>query len=232
MKKSVKSIIGLSALLLALGGGAAALMLTEPKEDGDSSSSTVSEPEKQVKVLIHDDKVTGTDPETGADLKGTIKTVKVKNATDEFYVVQNGRTATGSGIVYTFDGYQNISMDTAMIGTLANNANGLTSEDVIEENCTDIAKFGLDKPEAVVDIEYETGTKFRMLVGDKTPTGDTKYVMIDGIDTVYTVRLSAVANYSNTFDDFVDKTMLKAPDVYPTVEKLTISRKDHEKDMV
>ena len=52
MKKSVKSIIGLSALLLALGGGAAALMLTEPKEDGDSSSSTVSEPEKQVKVLI------------------------------------------------------------------------------------------------------------------------------------------------------------------------------------
>ena len=33
-------------------------------------------------------------------------------------------------------------------------------------------------------------------------------------------------------NDFVDKTMLKAPDVYPTVEKLTISRKDHEKDMV
>ncbi len=232
MKKSVKGIIGLSALLLALGGGAAALMLTEPKEGGDSSSSTVSEPEKQVKILIHDDKVTGTDPETGADLKGTIKTVKVKNATDEFYVVQNGKTATGTGIVYTFDGYQDINMDTAMIGTLANNANGLTSEDVIEENCTDVAKFGLDKPEATVDIEYETGTKFRMLVGNKTPAGDAKYVMIDGVDTVFTVRLSAVANYSSTFDDFVDKTMLKAPDVYPTVEKLTISRKDHEKDLV
>lgn len=232
MKKSVKSIIGLSAVLLAL-GGATAFLLTNPENGGeDSSSSVVSQPEKQVKVLIHDDKVTGTDPETGADLKGTIKSVKVKNATDELYVVLNGKTATGTGNVYTFDGYQDVNMDTALIGTLANNANGLTSEDVVEENCTDFAKFGLEKPEATVDIEYETGTKFRMLVGNKTPAGDAKYVTIDGSNTVYTVRLSAVANYSNTFDAFVDKTMLKAPEVYPVVEKLTITRKNSKDDIV
>lgn len=232
MKKSVKGIIGLSALLLALGGGAAALLLTEPQDGGDGSSTTVSEPEKQIKVLINDDKVTGTDPETGADLKGTIKTVKVKNATDEFNVVLNGKTPTGTGNIYTFDGYQDVNMDVAMIGTLANNVNGLTSEDVIEENCADLAKFGLDKPEATVDIEYETGTKFGMSIGNKTPSGDAKYVMLDGSNTVYTVRLSAVANYSSTFNDFVEKTMLKAPSEYPIVEKLTISRKAEEKDMV
>lgn len=228
MKKSVKSIIGLSALLLALGGGAAALLLTEPKDDGESSSSSQSEVEKQVKILIYDDKVTGTDPETGADLEGVIKSVKVKNATDEFYVVQNGVTENGSGIIYTFDGYQEVNMNNALIGTLANNANGLTSDDVVEENCTDLAKFGLENPEITVDIEYETGTKCRMFIGNNAPVGDAKYVMIDGVDTVFTVRISALANYSKTLDEFVETTMLKAPDVYPTVEKLTISRKDEE----
>ena len=228
MKKSVKGIIGLSALLLALGGGAAALLLTEPKDGGESSSSSQSEVEKQVKILIYDDKVKGTDPETGADLKGVIKSVKVKNSTDEFYVVQNGVTENGSGIIYTFDGYQEVNMNNALIGTLANNANGLTSEDVVEENCTDLAKFGLENPEITVDIEYETGTKCRMFIGNDAPVGDAKYVMIDGVDTVFTVRISALANYSKTLDDFVETTMLKSPDVYPKVEKLTVSRKGED----
>lgn len=228
MKKSVKGIIGLSALLLALGGGAAALLLTEPKDGGESSSSSQSEVEKQVKILIYDDKVKGTDPETGADLKGVIKSVKVKNSTDEFYVVQNGVTENGSGIIYTFDGYQEVNMNNALIGTLANNANGLTSEDVVEENCIDLAKFGLENPEITVDIEYETGTKCRMFIGNDAPVGDAKYVMIDGVDTVFTVRISALANYSKTLDDFVETTMLKSPDVYPKVEKLTVSRKGED----
>lgn len=231
MKKSVKGIIGLSALLLALGGGAAALLLTEPKDGGESSSSSQSEVEKQVKILIYDDKVKGTDPETGADLKGVIKSVKVKNSTDEFYVVQNGVTENGSGIIYTFDGYQEVNMNNALIGTLANNANGLTSEDVVEENCTDLAKFGLENPEITVDIEYESGTKCRMFIGNDAPVGDAKYVMIDGVDTVFTVRISALANYSKTLDDFVETTMLKSPDVYPKVEKLTVSR-NGEDDLI
>ncbi len=233
MKNSVKGIIGLSAALVALGGGAAALLLTEPDgKGGDTSAPTEAVSEQQVKILIHDDKVTGTDPETGADLEGIIKTVNVKNKTDELKVVQKSTKTENSAATYTLDGYQDILMNDALVGTLANNANGLTSEDVIEENCTDLAKFGLDNPSVTVDVEYESGTKCRMLIGNNAPVGDVTYVKLDGVDTVFTVRSSAIANYSKTLMEFVETTVLKAPDVYPNVEELIISRDDMEENIV
>lgn len=234
MKNSVKGIIGLSAALVALGGGAAALLLTDPDRDngGDATEPTEATVEQQVKILIHDDKITGTDPETGADLEGIIKTVDVKNNTDELHVVQQSPETEDSAVVYTLDGYQDIYMNNSVIGTLAHNANGLTSEAIIEENCNDLAKFGLAEPEITVDIVYETGTEYRMFIGDEAPTGDVSYVMIDGIDTVYTVRNSALANYSKTQMELVERTILKSPDVVPTVKKLTISREGTEKDIV
>ncbi len=232
MKKSVKSIIGLSAALAVLGGGAAALLLTEPKGGDESSSSSVSSPEKQVKLLIHDDKVTGTDPETGADLEGVIKSVAVKNSKDEYTVVQKASQNADEEVRYTIDGFQEVPLDTLVVGTLANNANGLTSEDVVEENPTDLEKFGLAKPVITVDIEYETGTEYRMFIGNKAPVGDATYVMIDGVDAVFTVRNSALANYSNAVIDFVNSTIIEAPEVYPIVEKLTVSRKDTAEDLV
>ena len=232
MKKSVKGIIGLSAALVVLGGGAAALLLTEPKDDGGDSSSITSEVEKQVKMLIYDDKAAGTDAETGEQSTGIIKTVNVKNKTDEYLVVQQSKAADGEDPVYTIDGYQDVNMDNVLIRTLVNNANGLSSEDVVEENCTDLEKFGLADPEAAVDIEYETGTKCRMFIGNQTPSAAEKYVMLDGENTVYTVRVSAVANYSKALTDFVSTTILQKPEVYPVVEKLTVSRKDSEADLV
>lgn len=234
MKKAVKGIIGLSAALAVLGGGLAALMLTEPKDnpEGSTPESDTSGTEQQVKVLIYDDKVTGTDPETGADLEGVIKTVDVKNQTDELHVVQKTTKTEESAATYTLDGYQDVLMKDAVIGTLANNANGLTSEAVIEENCTELEKFGLAEPEITVDIEYETGTKRRMYIGDEAPSGDVTYVMINGVDTVFTVRNSALANYSKTVMEFVDTTILKKPEEFPIVNNLRIQRENLESDIV
>lgn len=234
MKKSVKGIIGLSAVLVVLGGGLAALMLTEPKDgDGNDSSniSDVSDEGQQV-VLIHDDKVTGTDPETGLDLEGVIKTVDVKNQTDELHIVQKSAKTENSAATYTLDGYQDIYMNDSVIGTMAHNANGMISEDVIEENCTDLEKFGLADPEITVDIKYETGTEYHMAIGSSAPSGDVTYVMINDVNTVYTVRNSLLANYSKKTLELVETTVLKAPDEYPIVKKLTLKRDDLDNDIV
>ncbi len=235
MKNSVKGIIALSVALVALGGGAAALLLTDPDKEGDGGSSTVAtQPatEQQVKILIYDNTVTGTDPETGESLEGIIKTVKVKNKTDEYSVVQKSAQTADSDVTYTLKGYEDIAMEEMLIGTLANNANGLTSEAIIEENCTDLAKFGLAEPEITVDVEYESGTKCRMFIGNQAPVGTATYVMIDGINTVFTVRNSALANYSKTAVEFVETTILESPEVAPIVEKLTVSRENMETDLV
>lgn len=233
MKKSVKGIIGLSAVLVILGGGYAALMLTQPESNEDENSSITenSETEQQAIILIHDDKVTGTDPDTGADLKGVIKTVSVKNRTDELHVVQQEKKTEDSVITYTLDGYQDVAMKTSVIGTLAHNANGLTSESVIEKNCTDLAKFGLASPAITVDVEYETGTEYTLFIGNQAPSGDVTYVMLDGVDTVFTVKNSTIANYNKSFMEFVETKVLESPDEQPVVESLRIEREDIDYDI-
>lgn len=225
MKKSVKGIIGLSAALVVLGGGYAALMLTQPEENPEeNSSSESSEPEQNNVVLIYD--------KNTEDSNGVVKTVDVKNASGELHVVQKTPATEDSAATYTLDGYQDIEMKTAVIGTLANNANGMTSADVIEENCTNTAKFGLDSPEITVDIEYETGTKYKLFIGNQAPSGSVTYVMLDGNDTVFTVNNSTLANYSKTFIELVDTTVLKSPDETPIVETFKIERDDIDYDIL
>lgn len=227
MKKSVKGIIGLSAALVVLGGGYAVLMLTQPESDEDISSSETgnSETEQQSVILIQDSNISDTG-ETGV-----VKTVNVKNKTDELHVVQREKESADDVTTYTLDGYQDILMKTSVIGTLAHNANGLTSESVIEENCTDPAKFGLASPEITVDIEYETGAEYTLFIGNKAPSGDVTYVMLDGNDTVFTVKNSTLANYSKPLLEFVETKVLESPEEQPVVENLRIEREDIDYDI-
>lgn len=230
MNKTAKGLVALSAVLVLLGGGYAALQLTEPKEEEESSSSETAG-EQQSVVLIRDIVPDGPDDPNKSYQAGVIKTVDVKNKTDELHVVQKSTKTSDSAATYTLDGYQDVVMKDTMIGTLANNANELTSEAVIEENCTDLAKFGLASPAVTVDIVYESGTEYRMLIGNEAPTGGVTYVMIDGVDTVYTVRDSTIANYSKTVLELVDTTVLAAPEELPIVESLRIEREDIDYDI-
>lgn len=237
MNKTAKGLIALSAVMVLLGGGYAALRLTEDKggeSEGSSSSSESSESGKQV-IIISDTAPDGPDNPNQSFEYGVVKTVDVKNLTDELHVVQKSKNTTEAGsayTTYTLDGYQDVAMEDSIIGTLANNANELTSEDVIAENCTDLAKYGLDSPQITADIKYESGKEYRMLIGDEAPAGDASYVMIDGVDTVYTVRNSALANYRKTTWDFVNTTVLASPDELPIVKTLKIERGDIDYDIV
>lgn len=233
MKKTAKGILCLTGVLAVLGGGYAALRLTEPTDEEVSSSESVPETEDTI-ILIHDSSITETDPETGETVEGVIKTVDVKNKEDELHVIQKTAKTEDSAATYTLDGYQDIPMNDSVIGTLANNANGLTTNETIEENCTNLEKFGLANPEITVDITYESGTALTLCIGNEAPKGGETYVMLKGTDTVYTVRDSALANYSKTTKELVDSTILKDPgqDNYPVVKKLTINRSDLEKDII
>lgn len=223
MKKAVKGIIGLSAALVVLGGGYAALMFTQPEDITEENSSSEVDTQQQEVILIQD---------SAENASGVIKTVDVKNPSGELHVVQKTPATEDSAATYTLDGCQDIEMKTAVIGTLANNANGMTSADVIEENCTNLEKFGLAKPEIMVEIEYETGTEYTLLIGNEAPMGSVTYVMLDGTDTVYTVNNSTLANYSKTFTELVDTTVLKSPDEMPIIESMRIERENMDYDIL
>lgn len=238
MKKAAKGIIGLSAALAVLGGGLAALKLTEPKEENnqEESSSQVSEnPDAgEEVVLIKDKNITGTDPDTGLDLEGVIEKVDVKNKTDELHVIKKTDKTEDSAATYTLDGYDDINLNTSVVGTLANNANGMLSASTIDENPENLGKYGLENPEITVDITYETGSQTTLMIGNETPKGGEKYVMTSEGNTVYTVKSSTLANYSKTLFDFIQSTIVETPDQsnYPIVESLKVEREDIDYDIL
>ncbi|HOR22286.1 MAG TPA: hypothetical protein PLY43_06145, partial [Ruminococcus sp.] len=105
MNKTAKGIVALAGVLAVLGGGYAALRLTDPGETEESSVSSEDDSSQHV-VIIHDDKVTGEDPETGETLMGTVVHVQVKNETDDLSVIPNPAAATDENASkFTLEGY-------------------------------------------------------------------------------------------------------------------------------
>ncbi|MBQ8296711.1 MAG: DUF4340 domain-containing protein [Ruminococcus sp.] len=225
MKKAVKGIIGLSAALVVLGGGLAALKLTEPEEKTDESSVSSSETEGAGITLVQDT--------ASSDNAGTVSKVIVKNRTDELTVTELTAATDSYAATYTLEGYEDIPLNTSVVGTLVNNANGLVSDSIVIEDCTDTAKYGFDDPEASVEVTYASGSSVKFVIGDAAPDASSTYLMIDGDDTVYTVTSSKMANYSKTLYDFVSTTVLEEPaeEDYPIVNSLRIQREDIDYDI-
>lgn len=222
MKKQVRSIIALGAVLAALGGGFAVLKLTEPKEGGDTSSviEVTSVPDGAGTLLVSDN---------GSE--GTVKEAVVINTTDRLEIEMKDAPSEDSAATYTLKEYKDLDVNTSVVGTLVNNGNGLTAEALIAKDCTDTAKYGLAEPEATVEFTYESGNTVRFFVGDTAPSG-TVYVLVDGTKDVYTVSSSKVANYSKGVKEFIRKTILEEPEDYPLVESLRIERDDIDYDLL
>ncbi len=230
MNRTAKSIIGLGAAVIVLGGGLAALVLTEPKDEENKESSVSSSEESSAAegagiVLIQDDKAT--------ESESIVKEVTVKNAEGTLHVVMDKAPTDESAATYTLDGYEDIPLNTALVSTLANNAVNMTSGAVVDENGENPAKFGLDNPQAEIEVIFQTGTVKKFMVGDKAPANSETYVMVDGENVIYTVADSYVANYSKVLTDFVDTVILEEPpeDSYPKINSLRIEREDIDYDI-
>ncbi len=229
MNRSVKGLIGLGAAVAVLGGGLAVLKYTEPKDQPDEASTSVQETTQPTQgsglTPGHDEKA--------ADLEGVIIDVVVTNADEKIHVIKDDEASDESVTRYTLDGFEGIPLNSSVIGTLANNARNMTTTAIIEENCTDLEKFGLENPSVTVEVKYASGNKKKFFIGDRVPSGADMYVMFDGSNTVYTVPSSYLANYTKTTMDFIETTILPEPaeDAYPIIESLRIERQDLDYDI-
>lgn len=229
MKKQVKGIIGLGAVLALLGGGYAALKLTDPdkNKEGESSSAVASiddeEKEGAGTLLISDN-----------GEEADVKSVTVKNSSDELNVVILSEKTENSATRYTLDGYQDLNMNISVIGTLVNNGNGLTALALIDENCSSLEKYGLDNPKTTVVFNYASGTVRTLYIGNEAPSGSGIYVMTDESTSVYTVQSSYLANYEKTTKELIEKTVLEKPadEDMPIIESLRIERENLDYDIL
>lgn len=218
MRKKTLGIIGGVVLVAALGTAAFFLLQNSPDEDSASSASSAADSSESIPLTTED--------------PNDVTSIDVTNASGTFEVV---RTAEGTGdgdnhAAYAVSGWEDLPMDTSTLWTLSNNAASMEASGLVEENCSDLEKFGLDDAEAVaVTLHFADGSDYRFRVGNAAADATYTYFAPADQDTVYTVKTSLVANFSKSAEDFLSKTMLEAPadeNDYPIVNSLTIDRKD------
>ena len=102
--------------------------------------------------------------------------------------------------------------------------------------------YGLASPRADVTITFDDSSKTvkEILVGSDSPSAGLTYVCFKGENTVYAVDTSDIDCYLNESFDFLAKTVYTAKQAedendttdYTKINKLTISRKDIDYDIV
>lgn len=216
MSSSIKGLIAGIIVLAVLGGLFAVLKISENADNAEESSSIADSLEEETK-LLYDESSQG------------VKSIKITNERDSFEVVRTADATDDTDAKYAVKGYEDFEMNDNIIATLPNNISAVTATQVIEENPTDLEQYGLEKPVIDIVVTFDDGTEKHLMVGNDTPSGDNTYFMIEGVNTVYTVSDTSVANFLKNRKYFFSRICLPAPEDqnnYPTVKSLLVERKD------
>lgn len=91
----------------------------------------------------------------------------------------------------------------------------------IEENPSDLAKYGLDAPVTVTCV-LEDSTKHALEIGNPTVVGDSCYIRVVGEDIVYTTSSDVARAIALTRNNLREKFILNAS--YPFVTRFKLER--------
>lgn len=212
------SVIG----LIVLGGVVLVLTLTAPKDgEGDSQQTSAATEDPALKLQ----------PEE----MGAISSISVENPQGSYTVTFAEKDGEKTYILKGMEDLEKGLLDTSLFDTLQKNLTNMTARSVVEENPSDLAQYGLDKPQARAKVTYENGKTFTVLVGNTVTSGSANYLMIEGGNTVYsyyTYSLNYVMNY--------DPMSFVSTSVIPTISqndaadiaKITVKRKDWEQPLI
>ena len=82
--------------------------------------------------------------------------------------------------------------DQNAVTSLVSSVAKLDSSRLIEKNATNLADYGLTKPQMTVMIGRKKGKALKLLIGDKTPTGANYYAKLTGDPRLFTLDRKSV----------------------------------------
>jgi hypothetical protein len=98
--------------------------------------------------------------------------------------------------------------DSASVAHILSNLSHLRTQAVIEDHATDLGRYGLADPALTLDITQRNGQTARMILGDRTPTGEGAYAMVPGDAHVYTIPYFMDETFAQPLDKLRDKRLL------------------------
>ena len=204
------AVLGLVVLLLSL---------TAPSEVEEETAITTTTTLDPALIL---------QPEERED----IVSITVSNDLDTFTAV---RTEQDGEDIWTVEGMEidRKLLNTAKFESLAAAVSNMVARSVIEEEPTDLAQYGLDKPQTTVTVKY-TDDSFVFKIGNTVTTGSANYVMINDDPTVYSYYAYEISSLLT-----MDRLSMITTAVMPSYDsstddpkKITVTRKDWEKPII
>ncbi|CAN7150961.1 DUF4340 domain-containing protein [Paenibacillus sp. LjRoot56] len=80
----------------------------------------------------------------------------------------------------------------------------VTSTKLVEDQATNLAEYGLDKPVGTYEVTLKDGSKHGLLVGTALPIEGFSYVQVEGSSAVYQVSDQSLTSLNKTPVDFAD----------------------------
>lgn len=214
MSKNIKMLIAGIVSVVVLSVGIIALKLTEPESDTESTAYS-SESES---LLLYDKNT------------NSVKSIDVKNESCSYEIERIKEGDDENSAEYTIKSLGDIPLNETIINSLPSSVASLTAEKVIEENSSDLAKYGLENSDINVKVTFDDDTEKSILIGDDTPSGDI-YICFEGENNVYAVSGDTFSVFRNDTDYYISLVCLAEPetnDDYPIVNYLQIERPDLE----
>ncbi len=119
-------------------------------------------------------------------------------------------------------GYETIPLLSASSTGLFRSVETLTLNTVVDENCTNLSRFGLENPQATITIQAYSDASVTFYIGDANPTGDYYYMSVKGETTVYLMERLFAERYLKSVAEYCDKKIYKPFDPATDFRGLTI----------
>ncbi len=207
MSKKVRNIIIGLVILVVLGGLLTVLLLTQRSGDTGTTSSSVYEAEMIKLVEKEQDDITS---------------IKIRNALDSYTISANGEGG------FTVPELGDFPQEAESFDLTVARAAGMSASDEVETTLDNVAKYGLDDPQAEIDVTFSDGSTFGIYVGDVAPSDKGYYVQVKGKNSVYIASDNMTSYFLVSRYNYVDPNINQYDDTSsaPTVTEMTIERPD------
>src|SRR5262249_49039138 len=108
--------------------------------------------------------------------------------------------AEKNGDAWTLVGAKELPADSAEVGALLDSLQNLESEEVVNDNATDLSPFGLSEPKVAVSVVAAGAAKpYEFELGDAVPAGSGIFGRVPGQKRLFTV--------SSTLENALNKSL-------------------------
>lgn len=225
LSKTTKTVIIAAAVLFVLGAVLMVLMLTKPAEEESSSSENSVEASTAITVTNHErDEVASVNVHNSTGEFTFTRSERVVSSTDD-----NGNVSSSNEYYWTSEEMKGLSPNNTTINAFIKNMAAFDTKSLVEENAQDLAKYGLEEPEASVTVDFDDGSRAELCFGIKNPASSgTVYFRNKDSRDVHLVSNYTVGSAYYSIKDFVSLVMTEAYDSNNPLELdyLIIERKD------